>query len=58
MIEAAAATGLSALVTSIAAGIALIVKAVTTSRCSEISTPCCSCTRVVDDVEPAERTTS
>jgi len=43
-------TGLASLVTSIGASLALIIKAVTTSRCSEIRTPCCSCVRVVADV--------
>jgi hypothetical protein len=56
MIDAAVAAGISGLITSAAAGIALIVKAITTSRCSQIATPCCTCTRAVDDVEPAAHT--
>ena len=45
----------SALVTAIGASLALVIKAVTTSRCSTIQTPCCSCTRNVPDVtEPVD----
>ena len=53
--DAASLAGISALITAAAAGVALIIKAVTTSRCSTIQTPCCSCTRQVPDVvEPGD----
>jgi hypothetical protein len=46
--------GISALVTAIGTSLALVIKAITTSRCSEISTLCCSCTRQVPVVERGE----
>ena len=46
--------GLSALVTAIGASLALVIKAVTTSRCVRINMPCCECTRDVSNVEHAE----
>jgi hypothetical protein len=46
--------GLSALVTAVGASLALVIKAVTTSRCSQIKTPCFVCIREVPDVEPAD----
>ena len=54
MLEAAAAAGIAGLITSAAAGIALIVKAVSTSMCTTIRTPCCSCSREMPDVVQAD----
>ena len=45
---------LSAVITAAGASLALVIKAITTSRCSTIDTPCCSCTRQVPDVEHSE----
>ena len=43
--------GLSALVTSIGAALALIIKAITTSRCVKVHMPCCECVRDMSEVE-------
>jgi hypothetical protein len=58
MVDAAAAAGLATILTSLGACIALVIKSITTSRCSEIRLPCgCSCVREVPAVvEPGDVT--
>jgi hypothetical protein len=51
MVDAAPAAGICAVLTSRGAGIALVIKSIQTSRCSEIRMPCgCSCVREVPAV--------